>query len=261
MDISVILNAHHEGLLANPSCGSLELAKAAAEKEGISVEVLVVLDRANAETVEFFQNRVPSDWALIPVGYGDLGHSRNEGVRRARGRWISFLDADDLFSNNWLAAAFVAAENDKRSIAWHPEYDVLFGREEHLIKNMDMDKDHLNLELLLERNLWSALCFARREFLLACPYAETQHVQQIGYEDWSWNMAALGMGAIHKTVPDACHFIRLKEFGSLNLVTDAANCIPWPSDYLKKILVERQKAVAAAGEESALTPGLIDQHR
>ena len=34
---------------------------------------------------------------------GDLGRVRNALVPRATGRYIAFLDADDLFSENWLA--------------------------------------------------------------------------------------------------------------------------------------------------------------
>ncbi len=244
MDITVILNGHREGLLANASCSSLELAKAAAEKAGIAVEVLVILDRADRVTAEFFHNRVPADWKLVPVNFGDLGHSRNEGVRLARGRWIAFLDADDLFSVNWLLAAFIAAEHDHRVVAWHTEFDILFCREAEIFKNYDMDRDTFDVALLIGKNMWSALCFSSKSLLLSCPYQETQHVKQIGYEDWAWNQDVLGRGAIHKTVSHTCHFIRLKETGSLNLEATAARCIPWPSDYLLNILRQREQAIS-----------------
>src|SRR5579862_10021193 len=119
MDITVILNAHHEGMLAHPSCISVELAKALAENAGISVEVLVIVDRPNPETTKFLAHRCPKEWKIVLVDFGDLGLSRNEGVRLARGRWIAFLDADDLFGVNWLRDAHKAAENDPRKIVWH----------------------------------------------------------------------------------------------------------------------------------------------
>src|ERR1700747_3739123 len=102
MDITVILNAHHEGMLAHPSCSSLESAKGLAEEAGISVEVLVIMDRPNPEKTEFLAYRCAKEWKIVCVDFGDLGLSRNEGVRLARGRWIAFLDADDLFGVNWL---------------------------------------------------------------------------------------------------------------------------------------------------------------
>jgi hypothetical protein len=244
LDITVILNCHREGLLANPSCSSLELAKAAAQRAGIAIEVLVILDRADEMTAEFIHDRAPGDWKLIWVNFGDLGRSRNEGVRLARGRWIAFLDADDLFSVNWLLLAFIAAENDKRLVVWHTEFDLYFGRDTGLYKNSDMDTDEVDIESLIGKNMWSALCFSSKDLLLTCQYQEMQRERQIGYEDWAWNQAVLGCGAIHKTVPNTCHFIRLKEVGSLNLEAGAARCIPLPSDYLVKILRQREKSIS-----------------
>ena len=171
----------------------LERAKAAAEQEGVSVEVLVILDRANAETVEFF-DRASDDWNLINVDFGNLGRSRNEGVRLACGRWIAFLDADDLFSANWLASAFSASERDKRLIAWHTEWDIYFGSEEFIAHNSDMDNIHISKKDLICINLWSALCFAPKELFILTPYAQTYHLGQIGYEDWAWNMAVVEDG-------------------------------------------------------------------
>ena len=160
-------------------------------------------------------------------------------MRLACGRWIAFLDADDLFSANWLASAFSASERDKRLIAWHTEWDIYFGSEEFIAHNSDMDNIHISKKDLICINLWSALCFAPKELFILTPYAQTYHLGQIGYEDWAWNMAVMGWGAIHKTVPNTCHFIRRKNVGSLNVVTDAAKCIPWPSDFLVKTLRQR----------------------
>jgi len=251
LDITVIMTGHREGLLADASCGSVELAKAAAEKAGITVEVLVVLDRADAVTTEFFHYRVPVGWRLVPVNFGDLGHSRNEGVRLATGRWIAFLDADDVFSVNWLLSAFMAAENDNRLIAWHTDMDILFGKRVLAVKNYDMDRNKFDIERLIGINMWSALCFSSRNLLLSCPYQETRHARQIGYEDWAWNQDVLDRGAIHKTVPHTCHFIRLKETGSLNLETGAARCIPWPSDYLLNILRQRENTIGSGRDRVA----------
>lgn len=193
MDITAIITAHREGLLANPSCRSLELAKAAAEEAGITVEVLVLLDRPDGQTLEFFVHRIPRDWKLIQVDFGDLGHARNEGVRLARGRWIAFLDADDLFGKNWPRAAHVVAMRETRLIVWHPEISIYFGNDERVFIHVDMEDEGISAEGLMCANYWTALCFAPRSLLDRVKYPETAIQEQIGYEDWTWNREALRM--------------------------------------------------------------------
>ena len=169
----------------HPSCSSIEMAKTVAEKTGIAVEVRVMLDRPNAETAEFFSHRAPSDWKLSRVDFGDLGHARNEGVRLASGRWIAFLDADDLFGKNWLVAAYTAAVNDRRLVVWHPHINIYFGQDHRIFEHLDMDDDSIDVSGLMCSNYWTALCFAPRTLLEKTPYPETQHGRQIGYEDWA----------------------------------------------------------------------------
>jgi hypothetical protein len=234
MEITVILNGHKEGILAHPSCGSIEAAIGLAREADISVEVLVVLDRPDRETTEFFANRMPSDWSLRTVDFGDLGMARNEGVRLANGHWIAFLDADDLFGKNWLLEAHRAALSDKRLVVWHPDVNLFFGQGHRIFKHRDMDEPDFNALGLVCSNFWTALCFTRRSLLLQTPYPRTQLDRQIGFEDWSWNIDVLNRGAIHKTVPNTGHFIRLKGDGSLARQTAAARCIPHPTLHFRQ---------------------------
>ncbi len=106
IDITIIINAHTEGTLVHASCLSIRKSMLFAEKEGITCEVLAVIDKGSKETLDYFKE-TGFDW-IIPhyVDYGDLGSSRNYGASQAKGKYIAFLDGDDLWSENWLVEAF-----------------------------------------------------------------------------------------------------------------------------------------------------------
>jgi glycosyltransferase involved in cell wall biosynthesis len=238
MDVTVILNVHGEGLLAGPACASLERAKADAERQGIAVEVVAVLDRPDPQTREFLAERAPADWRVTTTDFGDAGLARNAGVELAEGRWIAFLDGDDLFGIDWLSAAYAAAEADPRLVVWHPEVNVYFGDDRSVFRHLDMDEDDVDPADLVCANAWTALCFAPRTLLETAPYAASDLRAQIGFEDWSWNVRVLGLGAIHKVVPGSGHMIRVQA-GSLMRRTAALEAMPRPTGVLRRMLQAR----------------------
>ena len=109
-----------------------------------------------------------------------------------------------------------------------------------------MEDERIGIDGLVCSNFWSALCFAPRSLLLKAPYPETRLEQQIGFEDWGWNIEVLVHGAIHKIVRDTAHFIRAKHTNSLCSKSTAAQCIPAPSNYFVQALRQRERANSKA---------------
>jgi glycosyltransferase involved in cell wall biosynthesis len=229
--ISVIVTAHHEGLYAHASMLSLVRAIAAVNRDGWSVEVLVVLDRACPQTRAYFGESAPFPVQTLEVDLGDPGLARNAGIRQASGEWLACLDADDLWSENWLIAAVRAARSDSREIVWHPESSFFFGATPYLMAHPDMDRDPLDLLSLSTRNFWTALSFSRREVYLQNPYQEGRLSDGLGYEDWAWNTQVLTRGVIHKCVPETMHFIRQKPV-SQRLRSDHGCCLMIPTAFV-----------------------------
>lgn len=236
LDITVIINLHREGMFACPSVLSIARAKSFAEKRGVKIEVIAVLDAADEITRKIVEDSDLGDLQTIHVQEGDLGAARNWGVRSARGDWIAFLDADDLWGEEWLSAAY-RASRDPRQIVWHTEVNLFFGETTFLFHHLDMEDPKFEPLSLLLSNYWTSACFARRSLLLEIPYRKISLIDQIGYEDWGWHMETISRGVLHKIVPGTAHAIRMRQ-NSLGVKTRAAGALPYPAGSFPKIVLD-----------------------
>lgn len=243
-DVTAIITAHREGLIANTSLKSLKKAVEHARAAGVRVEVIAMLDNADDMTAELFYEA----YKIIPgisvnrVSFGDAGFSRNSAAQLAQGKYIALLDADDLWMEEWITKAFAAAESDSREVVWHPETNVYFGdpARSHLFIHHDMEDPQFRIATLVHTNCWTSLCLAKTSLFRKVPYTGTDLKGKIGYEDWSWNIDVIEAGAIHKIVPGTAHMIRMKKT-SLLRVTNDFGCIPRPTDFFRKRLTAAEE--------------------
>ena len=65
--------------------------------DGITKEVIVVNDGSNDNTKEIGETYCATDnrFHLIEIKNGGLSNARNNGIKQAKGKYISFLDSDD----------------------------------------------------------------------------------------------------------------------------------------------------------------------
>jgi hypothetical protein len=234
-DITVTVNFHREGDFAVSALASLSDLVNVARGAGLAVETQAILDRSDEPTRHIVDVRGRWIDNVEEVSYGDLGLSRNAGTRLAHGRFLSFLDGDDLWGEQWLRAAFQAAvmPTGPGDVIWHPEHlyvfsDAQFDRTPdagaRLMKSSDTPR--FNPVSLVFGNLWSANAFARRALHVRFPYCAVDRDRGIGIEDWSWNLETLGAGIHHRVVPGAVHLIRKKESVSLDQQNAANHLLP-----------------------------------
>ncbi len=90
-------------------------ADCALRQEGVEVEVLVVDDASPDVTEEELRAALPTDVRLHRVEEnGGVSRARNAGLAMANGRWVTFLDDDDVISPKKLRGQLDACRNTGR---------------------------------------------------------------------------------------------------------------------------------------------------
>jgi len=223
IDLTVVVTAHDETVVCGPTMRSADLAVAEARRRDHSVETIVALDKPTRQTSDYFGQPRFDHWERWEMTEGDLGRVRNAIVPRTKGRYIAFLDADDLFSENWLAegieALGAATERGERAIA-HPELNILFDGNKSIRQNVDSSSRLFSPYMLYVRNCYDSLCMSPREAHLAVPYVHRDIPNGLSYQDWQFAIETLSRGWRHLVVQDTIIFKRRRD---VSLVVESNN--------------------------------------
>jgi glycosyltransferase involved in cell wall biosynthesis len=248
-DISAVLIAHGEGTMVGVSFRSLLAAVRLANEARLDVEMLVVLDEPDEATREMLAEVDTHGARLLDVSYGDQAPVRNHSVRESRGRFIAFLDGDDLWTENWLVAAHSLCAADARTIA-HPYADWVFGEHHSLWLPPDQSDPQFEPATLRVTNAWDALCLAPREAFLDHPFQGRALAEGYAFEDWLWNLQTIESGYVHRVVPDTIHFKRSRP-GSQFRLASANQSMTRPTRYHDYAWLQEWEAVRKAGAGTA----------
>ncbi|MGD1923098.1 MAG: glycosyltransferase family A protein [Paracoccaceae bacterium] len=218
IDISVIVTLHSETVMAGPTIRSADLAIAAAESAGLSVERLFGFDNPTPETVAFFDREEFRSWTNATHSFRDQGQLRNAMASQSTGRWIAFLDGDDIWSENWLVAAathLLEAEADGRREIAHPEINWIFDRQANVVLKLPQDDLLFDPYAFYFTNYYDALAMAPRAAHLDIPYAIRDIPRGFAVEDWQWNIETMAAGWRHVAIRDTIIFKRRREMSQV----------------------------------------------
>ncbi len=226
--ITCVLNGHREGALIYPTIRSAKRTIEHTRSAGLDTELIVVLDRADHQTSIIVERELKDFGRVLNVDLGDLGYARNRGVAHSRGKYIGFLDGDDLWSREWLIDAYELCSNHEKEVIVHPEYNIYFGDDSaHVLLHIDMESPEFEFEYLLRQNYWTALSFAAKSTYSRIPFRRNDITSGFGFEDWTWNAETIRKGCVHKTAAGTSHFVRRgKRQESLLSRTNRGSSVP-----------------------------------
>lgn len=230
-DVSCLVTFHSEGYLAHRTLTSIGMCRDYAEKRGLSVELVLVLDNADAvtEAVVAGHFAVRKDDQILRVSNRSLPLSRNDGVKAARGEFVSVHDGDDYYSENLVYEGVTFCRQKAYAIvhvgaliefeANHCIYD--------LCKTEYTPYDFVKYHPLISESI------ASRDVYLSIPYQPTGN--GFGYEDWHWNAETIAAGYVHIPLPRTFLFYRRKKQGSMLAHQSARKSLIRPSRLFDKL--------------------------
>ena len=217
-ELTVIVTAHRETVVAGPTIDSADRAVDAAREAGHSVRTLVALDNPTEASRRYFEQPDFSHWECMVVEGGDPGATRNAILSRLEGGFVAFLDADDLFSENWLSdglGVLAAAEEQGERVIAHPELNVIFDGGTQINHVPAQDDPLFTPYFLYVRNCYDTLCLAPLEAHRDVPYGARDLANGISREDWQFAVETMARGWKHVVVPDTIIFKRRREFSMM----------------------------------------------
>lgn len=213
-DISLVVTAHDETLVSGPTMAAADACVAVARDAGYSVETLIALDNATDRTTRWFGQPRFDHWTRMTFAEGDLGRVRNAILPRTAGRFIAFLDADDIFSENWLKSAadlLVAAEVRGDRVIAHPELNWLFDGAHSVYVKPDQDDPLFSPLHFYSTNYYDSLCMAPRAAHLEHPYVSRDIPNGLSFQDWQFSIETMAAGWRHCTARNTIIFKRRRD--------------------------------------------------
>ncbi len=172
---------------------------------------IIIVDDASADgtlaAVRQYQSQHPSLPLVVIEKNENRGpaHSRNIGIRQARGCYVTLLDSDDYFAPDKIKKQVVFLES-------HPEYMgcgtflQCFGQQQNIVQAETRTERLRDILLIGMPFLHSSFMF-RREFVLK--YALFYNEDYRTAEDYEWAIRLLDANAKITTIPEPLYYYRI----------------------------------------------------
>ena len=101
-----------------------------------NLEIVIIYDNETNSELDYIKNLKKKDFRIkLIINENNIGagESRNKGIKLSKGKYISFLDADDMWEKNKIEIQLLFMQNGNLSVS-HTSYKII-NEENNLIGN------------------------------------------------------------------------------------------------------------------------------
>jgi hypothetical protein len=215
MDLTVVVAVHNETVACAPTIEFAERAVEAARAVGVTIQMVIAMNDATDGAREYFHQSAFSRWERWEVHQSDRAKASSALALEASGRYLTFLWADNLISENWLAdgvtALKAAGDRGDRVIA-HPELSVSFAGGNNLMQSVDQSSMLFAPHYCYVDSCYSSVFVAPREVHLEASLGDLEGAGGLSHEDWRFEVETMAGGWRHVVVADTIVFTRRRDF-------------------------------------------------
>lgn len=220
-ELSILIAAHHEGLIAHKTMLSIE--RALAKLSDVRFEIIITIDNGDDDTKTYFKNYRGLPVSIFEINDRDLAASRNFAIKKSKGKYIAIVDADDLVSEDWFKLSLEHLRQTKAYQVLHAQYSVNFGTQDIVWEKFDSRSLSEDATIMVWANRWDSAIVTQREVLEKYPYQPNK--AGFGSEDWHFNSQTLADGIPHKVVPRTVLFVRRKDVSEMTIQSSSRRTV------------------------------------
>lgn len=210
--LTLAITAHSETVVAGPTLNSVRAALAQLRALDGDVQLLLGLDACTEKNRAYMMQEAFSDFERHEFTFRDQGQARNALVKLATGRFLAFVDADDLISENWLLHALDLLERPQNDrVIIHPELTWQFDNFSAVQASPAQDHPFFSPYVMPAANYYDAMCVAPRAVWEEVPYASRDVKGGYAFEDYQWSVEVTARGWRHLIAKDTIVFKRRRD--------------------------------------------------
>jgi hypothetical protein len=225
-DAEVVLFARAQGNFLGGCVASIHRAASHAEGRGLTVALTAVLHAPTPVTRRVAESLLDARWRILDLPTTEVSAARNAARESLRGRYVAFIDGDDLWCETWLHAACRAALVEQA--VWRPELLLTFGNDFHAAAGYAAIPQPAFLpdpSVLLARDVLPSGFLAPQGLLAAHPWPQADRGHGWEAVDRWWACEVAASGHAHRALPGTFHYRRRPD-----ALRQTAPSTPWPGE-------------------------------